>query len=175
MTANLHITTTFEATDPTRSISLAIPELFALYNIALAEAIEAERDLAHFSGADPAVDHWLTEAEAAWSAAEAIQRALAEAPLCQASDKSLIAMAVRAVVLMETDTLQDFCTVFDGVRLAGFIRGTGASGSLPGDVVRMLGDCQKNLSAIAALELYQPVCDPDDFPYATIEGCFVAC
>ncbi len=142
-----------------------ISSFFSKLNGALAVSIEAERDLDHCNGSDPAIDHWIAEAEAAWMRVRDIQGALAAAPLRHASDRALSAMSERARVLMSTDNACDFTTAYDCLRLTAFLRRSSPAGNLPTNVSHMLDECQMHLAAIASFDLYQPVCDPDDLPY----------
>ena len=142
-----------------------ISSLFSQLNGALAVSIEAEHDLDHGNGSDPAIDHWIAEAEAAWMRVRDIQCALAAAPIRHASDRALSAMSDRARVLMSRENTLDFVTAYDGLRLTAFLRRRSPAGNLPTHVSHMLDECQMHLAAIASFDLYQPVCDPDDLPY----------
>ncbi|GHH05734.1 hypothetical protein [Pseudodonghicola xiamenensis] len=62
---------------------------FSHFVAALGVAIEAERDIEHGLWSDPAFDHWLAEAEAAWQTATDLCRAAFEAPATRHSDVPL--------------------------------------------------------------------------------------
>ncbi|WP_281969131.1 hypothetical protein [Roseovarius nanhaiticus] len=161
------------AKDAAPSASPLVPtdviKAFAHLNDALEYAIDAERALDHRNGSDPSVDDWLREAEAAWMAVEKVLAALTAKPAHDASHRALVNMAKRTTRLMSTQSLLDFHTVFDGTRLAAFGRRISGASRLPSRINQMLDECQKHLAAIATLDLYQPVCDPDDLPYALSE------
>lgn len=56
---------------------------------ALGTAIEAERDIEDGLWSDPAFDHWLKQAEAAWQTATDLCRMAFEAPMTRCSDVPL--------------------------------------------------------------------------------------
>jgi len=68
---------------------------FANLNMALAAAIDAERDLDHLNGSDPSVDPWLREAEAAWRNVDAILVAISATPIRHTCDQALLAVSRR--------------------------------------------------------------------------------
>lgn len=156
-------------------VSTDVIKAFAYLNDTLDYAINAEQALDHRNGSDPSVDDWLREAEAAWMAVERVLAALTDKPAHDASHRALVNMAKRTTKLMRTQSILDFHTVYDGLRLSAFGRRISASGRLPNRINQMLNECQKHLAAIATLDLYQPVCDSDDLPYALSEMCAEAC
>ncbi len=76
---------------------------------------------------------------------------------------------------MSADKAHDFITAYDGLRLTAFFRRSGPVGKLPTHISHMLDECHMHLAAIASFDLYQPVCDPDDLPYALSEAWPDAC
>ncbi len=144
-------------------------------NGALAVAIKAERDITHIDVWDPAINAWLREAERAWRTVIDIQTALRDAPVLHASDAPLLAMLDRAVALMTSDTTHDFLVAHDRLRLVAFFRRSAAPGRMPNHVSAMLDQCHVHLSAVAQLDLYQPVCDLDDLSFELSEAWPEAC
>lgn len=138
--------------------------LFARLNDALAVAIEAERELDHGNGRDPAIDHWLREAERAWDVVFDIRRALHAAPVTQAGHRSLLTMVRIADAVMGSDNMSDFGAADNRLRAATFFRQRLGCGRMPDHVSRMLDQCHAHLSAVVQLDLHRPVCDPDDLP-----------
>ena len=62
---------------------------FSRFIAALGVAIEAERDIENGLWSDPAFDHWLKQAEAAWQTATDLCRMAFEAPMTRCSDVPL--------------------------------------------------------------------------------------
>ena len=152
-----------------------ISSLFAKFNGALAVAIEAERDIADISVWDPAVDAWLREAERAWDAVLDMRHALLAAPLTHPEDKSLLSMVGIADAVMSAETISAFGAAHDSLRAATFFRQRLGRGHLPHPISALLDQCHAHLSAVAQLDLYQPVCDPEDLPYGLTEAWPEAC
>ena len=141
-----------------------ISTLFVRLNGALAVAIEAERDITDIDVWDPAVNCWLREAERSWDVVFALRRALREAAMTQAGDATLLAMARITDTVMDAETIIDFDSGYNRLRAATFFRQRLGRGYTPHHVSRMLDQCHAHLSAVIRMDLYQPVCNPDDLP-----------
>ncbi len=175
-----HLTTTpIASTEDLPSDTPASPtilsSLFSKLNVALTVAIEAEHDISDISVWDPAVDAWLREAERAWAAVTAIRQALRAAPVTRADDKALLSMVGIADAVMSAETISAFGAAHDRLHAATFFRQRLGRGHLPHRISALLDQCHAHLSAVAQLDLYQPVCDPEDLPYGLTEAWPEAC
>ena len=172
-----HSTTTpIAATeDPVAASPTILSSLFSRFNGALAVAIEAERDISDISVWDPAVDAWLREAERAWDAVLDMRHALLAAPLTHPEDKALLSMVGIADAVMSAETISAFGAAHDRLRAATFFRQRLGRGHLPHPISALLDQCHAHLSAVAQLDLYQPVCDPEDLSYGLTEAWPEAC
>ena len=151
-----------------------ISSLFLKLNGALAVAIAAERDLDHGNGRDPAIDHWLREAERAWSAVNEIGKALHEAPLTRAEDRPLVTMAGIADAIMNSATMSELGSAHNRLRATTFFR-RHLRRDVPNRISKMLDQCHAHLLEVAELDLYQPVCDPEHLPYGFSDAWPEAC
>lgn len=161
-----HMTTILpRATEaPRGDTSSLIATLFSQLNGALPVAINAERDLGHCNGRDPAIDPWLRKAEHAWGVVSDLRQALHDAPVTCASDRALLSMARIADAVMDSDNVLDFGAADNRLRAATFFRRTLGRGHVPDHIGEMLDACHAHLRAVTHLDLYQPVCDPGDLP-----------
>lgn len=174
--ANVVTTTPNAATEDLRVFPpTIISSLFSKLNGALAVAIEAERDIAHIDVWDPAINAWLREAERAWGAVIEIGQAVRAAPVTCGDDKPLLTMVGIADAAMSAETLSELSSAHDRLRAATFFRQRLGRGHLPHRIGAMLDQCHAHLSAVARLDLYHPVCDPDDLPYGLSEAWPEAC
>lgn len=151
-----------------------IPILFSRLNGALAVAIAAERDLDHGNGRDPAIDHWLREAERAWSGVNEIVKALHEAPLTRAEDRPLVTMAGIADAIMNSAAMSELGSAHNRLRATTFFR-RHLRRDVPNRISKMLDQCHAHLLEVAELDLYQPVCDPEHLPYGFSDAWPEAC
>ncbi|WP_138933227.1 hypothetical protein [Roseovarius arcticus] len=170
-----HLTTTSIWTTEDLHAPTILSVLFSKLNGALAVAIEAERDIVDISVWDPAVDAWLREAERAWDAVLDMRHALLAAPLTHAEEKALLSMVGIADAVMSAETISAFGAAHDRLRAATFFRQRLGRGHLPHRISALLDQCHAHLSAVAQLDLYQPVCDPEDLPYGLTEAWAEAC
>ncbi len=175
MTYNLTTTPIRATEDPRFFTPSIIANLFSKLNGALAVAIEAERDITHIDVWDPAINAWLREAERAWGVVIEIGQALRDAPVTRAADKPLVLLAGIASAIMSSETLSELGSAHERLRAASFFRQRLGRGHLPHRIGAMLDQCHAHLSAVVQLDLYQPVCDPEDLPYGLSEAWPEAC
>lgn len=152
-----------------------ISGLFSKFNTMLTVAIEAERDLDHGNGCDPAIDHWLREAECAWGAVNDVGKALRAAPVTRADDRPLVAMAGIADAIMNSETMSDLGAAHNQLRAATFIRQQLGRKHITNRINEMLDQCHAHLLQVAELDFYQPVCDFEDLSYGLNEAWPEAC
>ena len=170
------VTTPCQASEtPHGDTPSVISTLFSRLNGALAIAIEAERYIADIDVWDPAVNSWLRETERCWDVVFDLRRALREAAVTQPGDAALLAMVRIADAVMASENVVDFGAADNRLRAATFFRQRLGRGCVPHHVSRMLDQCHAHLSTVIQMDLYQPVCDPDDLPdsllFAWPEAC----
>lgn len=162
----------------TEALSVYTPSitssLFLKLNGALAVAIEAEHDIEHINVWNPAIDHWLREAERAWGAVNDVGKALRAAAVTRAEDRPLVTMAGIADAIMNSATMSELGAAHNRLRAATFFR-QHLRRDVPNRISKMLDQCHAHLLEVAELDLYQPVCDSEDLPHGLSDAWLEAC
>ncbi|MFD0860509.1 hypothetical protein [Roseovarius aquimarinus] len=143
---------------------------FTLLNAQLEYAIEAERSLDCQDGTDPAVDIWLRDAEAAWSRVNITLAKVSTMPAEAAIDQVLVGVVKKAMALMATETVFDFFGAYDALRLGAFVRRIACKAHITAPVEAALETFEQHLESIAGLDLYQPICNPEDLSLLLAEA-----
>ncbi|MCV2894999.1 hypothetical protein [Lentibacter sp. XHP0401] len=127
----------------------------------LAVSIEAERDIEGVSAGDPAIDHWLRDAERAWAAVSEIGAALCAAQVLRDQDRPLVKMAQIVNVLMAAQTLDEYLAARKRLhQMAGHLRYP-QQGATARRVTQMLRQCRTHLATMIDMDAHQPAIDPD--------------
>lgn len=156
---------------------------FAAMQVALADYLDAERDLEHSGAWDPACDHWLRDAEAARTGLAATLDAVCATEPTRVQDQPLRQMArIARVMLLASDEVE-FARAYGLLDQFDAVLRCDGHAPLDRHINAMLAKTRQQLAAVAALPDYaldagdavfgdllpEPVTDSDLVPDAVID------
>lgn len=125
------------------SLSVSIVALFTAFLGTLPRLIEDERDLSGYSGQDPAVDAWITAADASLAATKAACAAVLAAPAVGEADRSVQRVARLFMDVIESADPEEVAYLRASARLRRWAY------RVPGEIA---GAHQVNVQIDAALD-----------------------